>query len=1005
MIVVAKRMAAIFGVALLLSAVVTPAFAGSYETVRDEFSEISFAGDDGSASWSADWRELPFGDGPTDGQIQVANSNKCSGSKCLRFGPDEVAMGIAREANLSGYTTASLTFSYRRELLAGDGDGVVRVRIGRSIWSWETVASYPVNRDDPVSRPVTLDISEWADGVVHVGFFGDGDFEGFFYADNVEIAMSTNNDPSFDASLPNRTDTEGDSITITPRASDPDGNDLSFSATGLPSGVSINSDTGVISGRLGYSSAHASPYTTVVTVADAFGGQDTEPFTWTIADVNRAPSLSAMSDAAATEGSRFQLSTSVSDPDLPYDSLSYTLPFAPPGATINSSGKISWTPAETDGPGTHEFTVRVTDSGIPALSATSSFEVVVSEANRPPVITSIGDQAHGVGDAVSLSVQAADPDIPANRLTYKATGLPPGVAINSSSGTITGAIPSSASQSNNTVTITVKDNGNPPLSAVRTFSWQVTRGNHAPVLGPIPDQQPDTTGVVHFVAAASDTDAGDTVGFWLADGIDAVPAGAAIDPVTGEFSWTPSDEQHEAIYRINVGVSDDGSPRLSDTQLVTIAVPKLNEPPIIVDPGEQSSAEGNAVSLQIDATDDDGLRYAATGLPGGLSINAVTGTIAGTIDFDAAADSPHSVVVTATDDGTPSKAGSIEFVWNVSDVNRPPTVEPISVVVLVGNPTTIDLAATDPDGDELEYEIIGEPLAGSVEGVGPEYVYETPGGAAEDGFSILVSDGDLETRADVAIAIRASNSAPTADPDSYDLMQGESLVVDAPGVMANDSDLDAETLIAGLVSPPAHGVLNLNEDGSFTYTPVAGFSGGDKFVYSVTDALGETSTATVVLNVAAPAVVAPPAIDDGPRLDVVAATAPLWQPAVIEERSVAGDVSRAIATAVGAGLSTVPIMGYPLLLLAVALLLGLTVGRISILPFGVGRRQEDGVVEQYDPTYGVGNLAPDGGDDGVFVQERSLEKLDALVPGQRVRFIAADIRGRRIALKVWPIPS
>ena len=124
---------------------------------------------------------------------------------------------------------------------------------------------------------------------------------------------------------------------------------------------------------LGYSSAHSSPYATVVEVKDSLGGKDHESFIWTISDVNRAPSLASIADTVAIEGSLFQLSTSVSDPDLPDDSLSYSLPVAPSGAIINSSGRITWTPLESHGPGTHAFKVKVTDAGNPALSATAAF--------------------------------------------------------------------------------------------------------------------------------------------------------------------------------------------------------------------------------------------------------------------------------------------------------------------------------------------------------------------------------------------------------------------------------------------------------------------------------------------------------------------------------------------------------------------------------------------------------------------------------------------------------
>jgi cold shock CspA family protein len=112
---------------------------------------------------------------------------------------------------------------------------------------------------------------------------------------------------------------------------------------------------------------------------------------------------------------------------------------------------------------------------------------------------------------------------------------------------------------------------------------------------------------------------------------------------------------------------------------------------------------------------------------------------------------------------------------------------------------------------------------------------------------------------------------------------------------------------------------------------------------------------------------------------------------------------RAIVNAMNSGITTLPEMRYPLLLLAIALLLGLTVGRVSILPFGAGRRHHEGTVEVYDETYGTGRVVADDGDDDVFVQNRALVKAEALEAGQRVRFVSAVIRDRRIALKVWPI--
>ena len=89
-----------------------------------------------------------------------------------------------------------------------------------------------------------------------------------------------------------------------------------------------------------------------------------------------------------------------------------------------------------------------------------------------PTVAPIPDQSSGVGDSVTLVVAASDSDLPANALTYSATGLPPGVSISSTTGLIAGTVSAAAPQSNNTVTVKVKDNGSPALYATATFSWQ-----------------------------------------------------------------------------------------------------------------------------------------------------------------------------------------------------------------------------------------------------------------------------------------------------------------------------------------------------------------------------------------------------------------------------------------------------------------------------------------------------------------------------------------------------
>ena len=106
------------------------------------------------------------------------------------------------------------------------------------------------------------------------------------------------------------------------------------------------------------------------------------------------------------------------------------------------------------------------------------------------------------------------------------------------------------------------------LSDSETITVTVGEVNQAPVLGAIGDQSIDEGSTLSFTATATDDDTpANTLTFSLGAG---APAGASIDPETGEFTWTPGEDQGPGEYEITIIVTDDGTGTLSDSETITV---------------------------------------------------------------------------------------------------------------------------------------------------------------------------------------------------------------------------------------------------------------------------------------------------------------------------------------------------------------------------------------------------------------------------------------------------
>jgi len=156
--------------------------------------------------------------------------------------------------------------------------------------------------------------------------------------------------------------------------------------------------------------------------------------------------------------------------------------------------------------------------------------------------------------------------------------------------------------------------------------------------------------------------------------------------------------------------------------------------------------------------------------------------------------------------------------------------------------TTLTVAApgvlandTDAEDDPLTASLVDDVEHGTLtlESDGSFVYIPDPDYYGEDTFTYVANDGFADSDpATVTITISNVNDSPAALDDFYETDQDTTLNVPAPGVLENDVDPDpTDGILADLKTGPLHGSLILNEDGSFTYVPQAGFFGTDSFVY------------------------------------------------------------------------------------------------------------------------------------------------------------------------------
>jgi VCBS repeat-containing protein len=411
--------------------------------------------------------------------------------------------------------------------------------------------------------------------------------------------------------------------------------------------------------------------------------------------------------------------------------------------------------------------------------------------------------------------------------------------------------------------------------------------NHAPVAS----AQSVTTledAAKAIVLSATDAD-GDTLTYAIVG----APAHGTLTGAAPNMTYTPIAGYNGAdsfTFKANDGTAD------SAPAAVSIAITAVNDAPsftkgpdqtVLEDAGAQSVANW-ATAISAGPADEAGqtLTFLVTAntnaalFAAGPAVDAT-----GKLTYTPAANANGTATITlvlkdsgGTANGGVDTSAPRTFVISVTAVNDAPSFtkganqtvnQDSGAQTVVGWATAISAGPPDESGQTLNFLVSASNTAlfsvqPALSSVGTLTYTSAAGVAGSATVTVqlhdngLTTNGGLDTSAPqtftitVQAAATGGNHAPVANNDSYNVVQNTALTVASPGVLANDTDVDAgDTRTAVLVSAPAHGTLQLNANGAFRFTPTTGYVGTDTFRYQAKDAAGALSNiATVTFTIA-----------------------------------------------------------------------------------------------------------------------------------------------------------
>ncbi|MGE3543324.1 MAG: tandem-95 repeat protein, partial [Kofleriaceae bacterium] len=678
------------------------------------------------------------------------------------------------------------------------------------------------------------------------------DLDGESSSASLTITVGADNDvPAITSTAPD-TATEDLAYSYDADSSDVDGPGATWSlGVGHTCGGTIDASTGE------YAFTPAGPVppaSCVVAVRVCDGGSPeqcaTQTTTVLISGVNGAPAITSTADATAAEGIAYAYDAESTDDDGPDATWSIGAADTCGGTIDASTGLYAFTPPGPTPPASCVVAVQICDGGSPARCTTQDTIVTIAPDNSAPAITSTAPTAATEDVAYSYDANSSDIDGPGATWSL-GIGHTCGGAIDPSTGEYTFTPAGPTPPASCVLSIEVCDGGVPNQCATQAAAIAIATVNDAPA---ITNNAPTTT--AEDSAYTYDADVTDVDGpgaTWSLGAADT--CGGAIDPSTGEYTFTAAGPAPPASCVVSVQVCDGGTPDQCATQDTTVTITPDNSAPTITSTAPAVAIEDEPYAYNATSADVDGPN-ATWSLTGDDTCGGMIDPSTGAYAFTPSGPMPPAscvVSVQVCDGGAPDQCATQTVTVTITSVNDGPVITSIAPSAATEDVELVYAAeAADGDGPTATWTVDAADTCGGAIDPGTGVYAATPAGPMPPStcvIAVTVCDGATPSACatqTATVTIEAVNDDPIAMGDVANTNTSTAVTVD---VLANDADPELATLVVTGATDGANGTVTINSDGTVTYTPVPGFQGTDTFAYTVSDGSGGVDTASVMVAV------------------------------------------------------------------------------------------------------------------------------------------------------------